>query len=361
MHLGPPRSARSENDPIHSETTNHLVCYRSLTFGQQLTSEGTMRSVIRAVAVLAASAASIGQPAWGQAFPTTTVRLVAADPTSISATSSSIIASPLSELWKQPVVVEHRPGPGNIAAAELVAKAAPDGHTLLTCSIATHGISPVLHAKLPYDYVKDFRPISKLASAPSVLLVHPGIPATTVKEFVAYAKANPGKVQYSATGVGQSGHLAMEMFRSVNNLNVVFVPSPNSTDELVSRRVAAVFSNFPAVPALAKDGKVRPLAVASAERHPQLPDVPTLAESGYSGFDVSVWSALCAPAGVSQSVVETINAAVVKVLSMRETQQRFSAEGLTAASSTPDALAAFIKAENARWTKAAKDAGLQPK
>jgi tripartite-type tricarboxylate transporter receptor subunit TctC len=265
-------------------------------------------------------------------------------------------------MWKQPVTVENRPGAGNKPSAVEVAKAAPDGHTLLVCSIATHGISPVIYKKLPYDHVKDFTPILRLANAPNALALHPSVPAKTVKEFVAYAKANPGKIQYGSTGVGQSGHLAMEMFRSHFGIDLVFATSAEvpPIDRIVAGRVQAAFVNLPGVPALAKEGKIRILAVSSPARHPQLPDVPTVAESGVPDFEVGVWSGICAPAATPKPILAKIAADAAKVLDMPETQRRFAQNGMDVAPLAPERFAAFIKADNARWAKAAKDAGLQP-
>lgn len=320
-----------------------------------------MKTAVLAVAATL-SLASIGD-ARSQSYPSKPVRLVAGSAGSPSAIAGQNIAAPLSEMWKQPVIVENRAGAGNIPSAELVAKATPDGYTLLICSIATHGISPVLYKKLPYDHVKDFAPISRLGTVPNVLLVHPSVPAKSMNEFIAYAKANPGKIQYGATGVGQSGHLAMELFRSMAGINVVFVPlgaGRPTLDELVAGRIKATFGNLPGVPALVKDGKVRALAVSSPKRHPQLPDVPTVAESGLPGFEVAVWSGLCAPAATPKPVLTKITADVAKVLGMPETQKRFAARGIDVAPLTPEKFAAFIKADNARWAKAAKEAGIQP-
>lgn len=303
------------------------------------------------------------QVASGQSFPGKTVRIVAGNAGSPSDVAAQSIKGPLSEMWKQSVIVENRPGPGNIPSAELVAKSTPDGHTLLICSIATHGISPVLYKKLPYNHIKDFAPISKLGSAPNVLLVHPSFPAKSVKEFVAYVKANPGKVQYGALGVGQSGHMAMELFRSMAGINIVFVPlgaERTALNEVLAGRIMTTFGNMPGVPALAKEGKVRALAVTSLKRNPNLPDVPTVAESGFPGFETSVWSGLCAPAATPKAALGKIHADVVKALNMPETKKAFTDKGIEPGSSTPEQLAAYIKADNAKWAKAAKSAGLEP-
>ena len=318
----------------------------------------------RNLAIVVALSLAPAGAAFSQAYPSKPVRLVAgAGPGSASDTAARIVAAPLSDMWKQPVIVENRPGAGGVPAAELVLKATPDGHTLLLCSIASHGLGPVLHKKLPYDHIKDFAPVSRIGTLPNVLIVHPSLPAKSVKEFVAYAKANPGKLQYGSSGVGNSPHLSMELLRSTTGINVVHVPQKpgqSINQEVVDGRVMAAFNNLPGVLPLAKDGKVRALAVTSAKRSAQLPDVPTMIESGFA-LEITVWSGVCAPAAVPKSIITKINTDVVKVLGMPETQKRAAERGVDLMSSTPEQFAAFIKAENAKWAKAAKDAGVQPK
>lgn len=300
-----------------------------------------------------------------QTYPSKPVRmLVGSNVGSGPDATIRAVAGPLSDMWKQQVVVENRPSPGGVAAAEIVAKATPDGHTLLMCSVATHGIGPVLNKKLPYDYIKDFTAISRIGAVPNALIVNPSLPAKSVKEFVAHAKTNPGKIQYGSSGVGNSPHLSMELFRSMAGINLVHVPAAPgrlAPQEVASGGVMAAFSNLPNVIPLAKTGKVRALAVTSAKRSAQLPEVPTMIESGFAGFEVTVWSGVCAPAGLPKTIVSKINADLGKVLSLPDTQKRFAEQGAEVTSSTPDQFAAFIKAEYARWAKAAKSAGVEPK
>jgi tripartite-type tricarboxylate transporter receptor subunit TctC len=321
-------------------------------------------NVIAFTIAVVLSLAALGE-AGAQAFPSKPVRLIVGSSVG-SGPDATIrgIAGPLGEMWKQQVVVENRPSPGGIAAAEIVAKATPDGHTLLMCSVGTHGIAPVLNKKLPYDHVKDFTPISRIGAVANGLIVNPSLPAKSVKEFVAHAKANPGKIQYGSSGVGNSPHLSMELFRSMAGINLVHVPVPpgqSAPQEVAGGRVMAAFSNMPNVIPLARSGKARALAVTSAKRNAQLPDVPTMIESGFAGFEVTVWSGVCGPARLPKAVVAKINADLGKVLGLPDTQKRFAEQGAEVTSSTPDQFAAFIKAENARWAKAAKSAGVEPK
>jgi len=315
-------------------------------------------------AAVTLSLAALGE-VRAQAYPTKPVRMVVGSNVG-SGPDATIraVAGPLSDMWKQQVVVENRPSPGGVAGAEIVAKAAPDGYTLLMCSIGTHGIGPVLRKKLPYDHIKDFTPIASIGAVANGLIVTPSLPAKSVKELVAHANANPGKLQYSSSGVGNSPHLSMEMFRSMAGIKLVHVPAPPgqlSFEEVASGRAAAAFSNMPNVLRMTKAGRVRVLAVTSAKRSPQLPDIPTMIESGFAGFEVTVWSGVCGPARVAKPVVSKINTDLGKVLAMPDTQKRYAEQGAEITSSTPQQFAAFIKAENARWAKAAKSAGVEPK
>jgi tripartite-type tricarboxylate transporter receptor subunit TctC len=321
-----------------------------------------MKALLHTV-VVAVSVASVAE-VYAQGFPSKPVRVVVtANVGSAGDAPTRIVAGPLTELWKQQVVVENRVSPGGIVAAEIVSKAAPDGHTLLVCGASTHGIAPVLYKKLPYDYIKSFSFISRMGGVANVLIVNPAFPAKSVKEFVDYAKANPGKIQYGSSGVGNSPHLSMELFRSMAGLNLIHVPTgPGQTapQEVASGSVMATFANMTGGLPLVKSGKVRALAVTSVKRNAQLLDVPTMIESGFAGFEVIVWSGICGPAGVPKPIVAKINTDLGKVLAMPETQKRFAEQGIDPTPSTPEQFAAFVRAENARWTKAAKSAGLEP-
>jgi tripartite-type tricarboxylate transporter receptor subunit TctC len=304
------------------------------------------------------------QTADAQSYPTKPVRLVVgAGENSTSGTAARIVAEPLSAMWGHHVVVENRPGAGSVPAAEIVAKAAPDGHTLLLCSLTTHGFGPVLRKTLPYDHIKDFTPVSRIGSVPNGLIVHPSLPVKSVKAFITHAKTNPGKIEYGGV-VGTSPHITMELFRSTTGINVAHLrptPGQSSTEGLVTGRLTAMFGNLPIILPIVKEGKVRALAVTSAKRSAQLPETPTLIESGVAGFDVTVWSGLCAPNGVAKPIIAKLNADVAKVLSMPDVKKRYAERGGDIVSSTPEEFATFIRAENARWAKVVKNAGMEPK
>jgi tripartite-type tricarboxylate transporter receptor subunit TctC len=318
-----------------------------------------MKALLHAV-VVAVSVASVAD-VCAQGFPSKAVRVLVG--TSVGSASDApmrIVAGPLGAIWKQQIVVENRVSAGGIIATETVAKAAPDGHTLLVCSVGTHGVSPALNKKLPYDYIKDFTFISRLSGTANALIVNPALPARSVKEFVDYAKANPGKIQYGSSGVGYSPHLAMELLKSMAGINLIHASMSAIAEEVTSGRVMAGFTNVPPAIPLARAGKVRILAVTSTSRNAQLPEVPTMIESGFAGFEISVWNGICGPAGLPKPIVAKINTDLGKVLAMPDTQKRFAEQGIDVTPSTPEQFAALVKAENARWTKAAKSAGLLP-
>ena len=319
-----------------------------------------MKIVAYATALALATAA---QTAGAQSYPTKPVRLVVgAGANSTSDTAARTVAEPLSAMWKHPVVVENRPGRGSVPAAEIVAKAAPDGYTLLLCSLATHGFAPALRKTLPYDPMGDFAPVARIGSIPNGLIVHPSFPVKSVKEFITHARANPGVIRYSGI-VGNSPHLTMEFFRATTGINAAYLPptpGQSSAERLATGHLTAMFGNLPQILRLAKDSKVRVLAVTSAKRSARLPETPTLIESGVA-VEVTVWGGLCAPSGIAKPIIARLNADVAKVLSMPDVEKRYTARGGDVVSSTSEEFAAFIKAENAKWSKALKVAGIEPK
>jgi tripartite-type tricarboxylate transporter receptor subunit TctC len=277
--------------------------------------------------------------------------------------SGRIVASALGEALGQQVVVDNRPGAGGTMGVSTAARAQPDGYTLLMGNISTHGINVAVFKSLPYDPVKDFAPVSMLGTTPNVLVVHPAVPARTFKEFIAYAKGNPGTIRYGSSGTGGSPHLAMELLKSLTGTDMLHVPYKGSgpvTIDLMSGQIhttsASVSSQLPYI----KSGKVRALAVTSAKRSAQLPDVPTVIESGVPGYEVTIWYGLFVPAGVPQRIIARLNSELVKVLATPILQQRMGSAGIDASASTPAELGAFVKAEIAKWTKVVKIAGITP-
>ena len=275
-------------------------------------------------------------------------------------TVTRIVTAKLSEILGQQIVVDNRPGAGGNVGADAAAKATPDGYTLFTCQIASHAVSPALYKKLPYDHIKDFAPISMLGTTPNVLSVHLSVPVNSVSEFIAYAKARPGKINYDSPGVGTSPHLTMELFKMTTGIDLVNVPYKGGAPaliDLLGGHIVVMFANLPEHLPPIKAGKLRALGVSTAKRSPQLPDVPTVAESGVPGFEVMVWYGLCAPAGVPKPIVAKLNADIVKTLNMPEVKERLAQNSIEAAPSTPEQFAAFIKSETIKWAKAVKYSG----
>lgn len=317
-----------------------------------------IRPLYSAVVVAAFASSAHAQPA---AYPSKAVRYVVAfaagDSPDIVA---RLVGDRLGRIWEQQVLVENRTGAGGTIAGNFVAKSAPDGYTLFHCNIASNAIALGLYAKLPYEG-RDFAPISRIGTTPNALNVHPSMPVHTIKEFVAHAKAHPGKVSYGHGGVGASPHLSMELFKSVARIDVMHVAykgaSPALTD-LIGGQIPVMISNVPALLPYVQAGKIRPLAVTSSKRIPQLASVPTLIESGYPGFEVTSWYGLCGPAGTAQPILDKVHADLLKVLQMPDVLQRFSEMVVEAAPQSREEFAAFIRAEAARWARVIKDAGI---
>lgn len=311
-------------------------------------------------AVFSAAPALAAQPEPAGGYPSRPVRLImgpgAGGPTD---SVGRVLASKLTELWGQTVIVENRPGAGNTIATAAAAKATPDGYTLLLCPISD-AVAPALYKKLPYDFQKEIAAISHIGVTPNVFVVHPSLPVKSVKEFIAHAKANPGKLNYGGLGVGQSGHLSMELLKTMTGSDVVYVPYKTSglvVTDILSGRMDSQITNLPVHVDNIKAGKVRALGVTSAKRSPRFPDIPAIAET-VLGFAVDVWYGICAPAGVPRSVVNKVNAGVVQALKEPDVQKRMENYGVETSSSTPEQFDAYIRSETARWAKVVRAAGI---
>jgi len=315
------------------------------------------------VALAAISLALAGAPSvFAQAtFPSKPIRIVVPFPpggtTDILARAA---AQKMTEAWKEQVLVDNRPGAGGNIGAELVAKSPADGYTLLMGTVGTHSINPSLYAKMPYDHVKDFAPVILVASVPNVLVVHPSVPANSVQELIAYAKANPGKINFASSGSGTSIHLAGELFKTMAGVQMAHVPYKGSAPaiaDLVGGQVQIMFDNLPSALPQIKGGRLRALAVTSAQRAPALPDVPTVAESGLPGFEASSWFGLLAPAGSPRDAILKVNAEVDRWLASPEAKEKLTSQGANAAGGTPEDFARHIAAETAKWQQVVKASG----
>ena len=266
-------------------------------------------------------------------------------------TVARLVGQGLTAELGQPVVIDNRPGAGGVVGAEAAAHAAPDGYTLFLGGVGSHAINPSLHEHLGYDPVKDFTPISLIASAPLVLVVHPSVPATSVHELVALAKAKPGALNYASNGNGSSSHLAAVMFASTAGVDLVHVPYKGlapALGDLLSGQVQLMFSSVVAILPHVKAGKLRALAVSSKERLSLLSDLPTVSEAGVPNYQTSSWYGILAPAGTPPDAVARLNAAIVKVVAQPHVRQALAQEGAEPVSSTPAAFGAFIQSERER-------------
>jgi tripartite-type tricarboxylate transporter receptor subunit TctC len=321
----------------------------------------TMLRTLAALAGIAALAGAAPVAAQAPAYPTKPIRLVVPFPpggaTDILARA---VAQKLAETWGQSVVVDNRPGAGGNIGSELVARAAPDGYTLEMGTVGTHAINSSLYAKMPYDHVKDFAPVILVAAVPNVLVVNPAVPANSVQELIAYAKANPGKLNFASSGNGTSIHLSGELFKVMAGVQMTHVPYKGSApalQDLLGGQVQLMFDNLPPSLPQIKAGKLRALGVTTAARSPALPDVPTIAESGLPGFESSSWFGVLAPAGTSLAIIAKLNAEIGRWLASPEAKEKLVAIGANGAGGTPEDFAKHIAAETAKWAKVVKESG----
>jgi tripartite-type tricarboxylate transporter receptor subunit TctC len=320
-----------------------------------------MRATQTLAAGFAASLLLAAAAAHSQAYPNKPGRLlVGFAPGGGVDVTARIVAAKLSEIWGQQLVVDNRAGAGGTIATDIAAKSPPDGYSLLLCGIWSHGVAPSLYKKLPYDHYRDFAPISLIGTTPNVLVVNPNVPVKSVSEFIAYTKANDGKVSIAHPGAGSSPHMTLELFRLTTGVNVVPVPYKGGAPALVDLlggHIPAMFDNMSTQLSVIKSGRTRALAVTSPKRTSHLPDVPTMMEAGVQ-LDVTVWYGLCAPAAVPKTIVAKLNADLHKALNSPDVQRRLTEQGVDPAPSTPEQFAAFIRAETEKWAKVVKEAGV---
>jgi tripartite-type tricarboxylate transporter receptor subunit TctC len=308
-------------------------------------------------------AGGLPNPVLAQTWPSKPIRIVIAQaPGSATDVISRVVGNQLSEALGQPIVIDARPGAGGALGTEVAARAAPDGYTLFMANNSTHGSNPAVYAKLPYDAIKDFAPISFVASVPYVLVVDPSLPVKSVQEFIALVKSRPGKMNYASAGNGSTHHFCGELLKSMTGIDIQHIPYKGSGPGiagLLSGEVSMMFSNVADIGSQVKGGKVRALAVTAQRRSSILPDVPTMAEAGLPDLLVTSWFGLLVPAGTPAPVIARLNAETVKVLGRADVKATLGAQGLDVAPSTPEQFAAHIKSEIARFGKIAKAAGIK--
>jgi tripartite-type tricarboxylate transporter receptor subunit TctC len=302
--------------------------------------------------------------ALAQTWPVKPIRLMVPFPPGGSTDIvARIVAQKLGERLGQSLVIENRGGGGGTIGTAAVAKSAPDGYTLTVASTSTHVVAPSVYAKLEYDPVKDFAPISLMAVSPYLLVVNPSLPANSLKELVALAKKQPGKLNYASAGIGSTTHLAMEMLKLASGTFLLHIPyngnGPAGT-AVIGGQVEVLFGSLPALLPHAKSGRARALAVGTPKRSPSLPDVPTVAESGYPGFDASLWLAIMAPAGTPQPILDRLQKEIVAIVGTAETREALDKAGAEPITSTPVELAAMIRDGVPKYAAIVKSAGVKP-
>jgi len=321
---------------------------------------------IRPAHAMAAALAVVAVPALAQgtvAWPTKPLRmLVGFPPGGSTDVLSRQVGQKLGDALGQQVVIDNRAGAAGNIASETVARATPDGYTILMATVSSHAINPALYRKLPFDPLRDFQPITLVATYPLVLASNPQVPAKSVKELIALARAKPGDVRFSSSGNGSPGHLSGEIFKASAGVNMTHVPYKGgapATIALLANEVQIIFATLPGMMPHVKAGRAVALAVTTAKRTPALPDLPSIAEAGVPGFDVSSWAGIVGPAKLPAPILKRLHAETVRALEAKDLRDRLASEGANPVGNTPEQFAAFMKVEAAQWSKAVKAAGAQ--
>jgi tripartite-type tricarboxylate transporter receptor subunit TctC len=315
-------------------------------------------SVLSVLPVLFASSEAAAQP---QGYPSKPIRFVVPYPAGGPLdTVARLLGQKVSESTRQPVIVDNKPGAGGNIGADAVAKSAPDGYTILMGAVATHAINPTLYASIPYDPVKDFIAVTQVASTPNVLVVNPSVPAANVREFIAYAKAHPGKLNFGSGSTGSAGHLAGELFKAMAGVEMTHVPYKGAApamNDLIGGQIQLMFDNLASSLGQVRAGRIRALAVTTAQRTSLAPELPTIAESGLPGFDISTWFGIFVPAGTPREAVERLHAEFTRALAAPDVRGKMLALGAEPVGSRPDEFAAYIRAEADKYARVIKASG----
>jgi tripartite-type tricarboxylate transporter receptor subunit TctC len=333
----------------------------------ELLNEGTkLRRLFLCVLCVASVSSVLGvalAPAMAraQSYPSKPIRFVVPYPPGGPLdTVARLLGAKVVESIGQPVVVDNKPGAGGNIGAEIVAKAPADGYTILMGAVATHAINPTLYKSIGYDAIRDFAPITQVASTPNVLVVNPAVPAKDVKEFIAYAKANPGKLNFGSGSTGSAGHLAGELFKSMAGVDMAHIPYKGAApamQDLVAGQVQLMFDNWSSSRGQVQAGKIRALAVTTAKRSALAPDLPTVAESGLPGFDISTWFGIFAPAGTPKAALDRLHAEFVKALAAPDVREKMTNLGAEPVGNAPEEFAAYIRAEGEKYARVIKASG----
>jgi tripartite-type tricarboxylate transporter receptor subunit TctC len=325
----------------------------------------TVKNLLRSLLIVLLCVAGVAawQPAHGQSYPTKPIRMILPYP---PGGGSDTIIRPfvqyLSERLGQQIVVDNRGGGGGAMGMEAVARAAPDGYTILTALTAQLAVNPALYQKLPYDPIKDFAPITLFADGPYLLVVSPSLPVKSVMELLEYARKNPDKISYASSGNGSGGHLAAELLKSMTGIKMVHIPykggGPALTG-LLSGEAQVLFAPYASARGHIKEGRIRALGVTTARRPKAIPDIPTIAETGVPGYNTGVWYALLAPAGTPRAIIDRLHRETVAVLNKPEFNKLLVEQAIDPIGNTPEELAKFIKDELDKWAKVVKEAGIR--
>ena len=315
-----------------------------------------MRTFLAALAALAFTTAAYAQP-----FPNRPIKIIVPfGPGGFTDVAARILQKELAPAIGQAVIIENRPGAGSTIGTDAVAKAAPDGYTLVMISTA-HVISPHLYKQMPYDPIRDFTPVMKLAEGPYVLVVHPSLPAKSVSELIALAKAQPGTIDYASSGNGSAQHLVGALFTTMAGVNLNHVPykgSNQAMNDVLGGQVKVSFVGVPnALPNL-NSGKLKALGVSTAKRYAELPDVPTIAEAGVAGYDATIWLGLLAPPGTPREIVDKLNTSITRILSTPEAKKLMASAGVDVATSSPEEFHKLMQSELDRWGRVVKETGM---
>jgi tripartite-type tricarboxylate transporter receptor subunit TctC len=332
-----------------------VICIKTLIIHGARIESASLHALIFVFGACAASAT------LSQDYPSRPIRIIVPFPAGGTADLlARQIGQTMSETLHEQVVIENRSGAGGNIGADLAAKSKPDGYTLLMGTVSTHAINPNLYTKMPYDPVKDFAPVTMVASMPNLLVVHPSVPAKNVAELIALAKAKPGALAFASAGNGTSQHLAGELFKKMAGVDMIHVPykgnAPAVTD-LVGGQVQVMFDNIPVSLQQVRAGKLRALAVTGPARSAVLPDLPTVAEAGLPGYSITSWFGLYAPSGTSPQIIERLNQEANRALATAQIRRRLTDQGIEPAGGTPDQFADFMHAELVKWGKIVRESG----
>ena len=314
-----------------------------------------------ALMVIAGSLPTLAQAA--SAYPAKPIRIIVAyTPAGTTDILARAVGQKMTEAWGQTVIVDNRPGANGNIGTELTANATPDGYTITMGTAATHSINNTLYPTLKWDAVKNFAPISLVAMVPNVLVVNNSLPVKSVKELMAYGNANPGKLNHGSPGLGSTGHLCAELFKGISGIKMTHVPYKGSAPtlaDLAGGQIQVVIDNLPPYLPHVQSGKIRGLAVTTAQRSPAAPNLPTIQEAGVAGYEAGSWFGLLAPTGTPKNIVQKLSGETARILKVREVNERLSALGASPVGGTPEEFAVFIRSEQAKWRKVIQQAGIK--